>query len=87
MVIASSPVIDSSRSVIADWSERAPSRASEMMATRLLISGARPKFVPSAARVGATELPMPTSRASIRAIVPLPERYRSSQRSSKRKPL
>jgi hypothetical protein len=75
IVIASSPVIDSSRSAIACWSARPPSRASEIMATRFPISGARPKFVPSPVRVGATALSVPTSRVSTRAMVPLPERF------------
>ena len=57
------------------WSARPPSRASDMMATRLPISGASPKFVPRPASVGAAQLCDPEQASSTRAMVPLPLRF------------
>ena len=44
---------------MACWSARRESRASDMTASRLPISGASPKFVPRPASVGATQLCAP----------------------------
>jgi len=71
----SSPVMRSTASAMACWSALAPRRASEIMATRLLISGASPKFVPRLASVGETQFGLPTSPIRTRAIVPLPTRF------------
>ena len=74
MVSASSPEIDSSRSVMAAWSLRPPRRASVMKASDLPISGARPNVVCRLASVGLATLSRPTNAVSVRAMVPLPER-------------
>ena len=74
MVSASSPEIDSSRSVMAAWSLRPPRRASVMKASGLPISGSRPNCVCRLASVGLATLSRPTSAVSTRAMVPLPDR-------------